>query len=115
MASPKDVDNVRWAPDGTLIAAGQGGTAPSQTSNVAKVDVTTMKSRELVRYPYNDTFSAGTVAIQVGREIWVGSQLSRDPLQLIEVDCLNKGCDPGGKHDLVGADFNGKAIDAPSR
>ena len=67
------VDNVRWAPDGTLIAAGQGGTAPSQTSNVAKVDVTTMKSRELVRYPYNDTFSAGTVAIQVGREIWVGS------------------------------------------
>jgi hypothetical protein len=67
------VDNVRWAPDGSLIAAGQGGTAPSQTSNVAKVDTATMKFRELVRYPYSDTFSLGTVAIQVGREIWVGS------------------------------------------
>jgi sugar lactone lactonase YvrE len=67
------VDNVRWAPDGSLLAAGQGGTAPSQTSNVAKVNVTTMKSQELVRYPYSDVFGLGTVAIQVGREIWVGS------------------------------------------
>jgi hypothetical protein len=67
------VDNVRLMPDGSLLAAGQGGTAPSQTSNVAKVDMSAMKSRELVRYPFNDTFSTGTVAIQVGREIWVGS------------------------------------------
>lgn len=67
------VDNVRWAPDGSLLAAGQGGTAPSQTSNVARVNTTTMKSQELVRYPYSDTFSLGTVAIQVGREIWVGT------------------------------------------
>ena len=67
------VDNVRMAPDGSLLAAGQGGTAPSQTSHVAKVDLTAMKSRELVRYPFSDTFSMGTVAIQVGREIWVGS------------------------------------------
>src|SRR5436853_1372204 len=41
------VDNVRWAPDGSLLAAGQGGTAPSPTSHVAKVNVTTMKSQEL--------------------------------------------------------------------
>src|SRR5205807_9596334 len=32
------VDNLRWAPDGTLLAAGQGGIAPSQTSNGVKVD-----------------------------------------------------------------------------
>ena len=32
------LDNLRWAPDGTLLAAGQGGTAPSQTSNVVKVN-----------------------------------------------------------------------------
>jgi hypothetical protein len=32
-----------------------------------------MKATELVRYPYNDTFSAGTVAIQIGRQIWVGA------------------------------------------
>jgi hypothetical protein len=67
------VDNVRWAPDGTLLAAGQGGTAPSQTSNVARVDVKTMKAQEIVRHPNSDVFSAGTVAIQVAREIWVGS------------------------------------------
>ena len=67
------VDNVRWAPDGSLLAAGQGGTAPSQTSHVAKVNTTTMKFQELVRYPYGDAFSLGTGAIQVGKEIWLGS------------------------------------------
>jgi hypothetical protein len=66
------VDNLRWAPDGALLAAGQGGTAPSQTSNVVKVDPNTLKFQELVRYPYNDAFNAGTVAIQLGKELWVG-------------------------------------------
>jgi hypothetical protein len=67
------VDNVRWAPDGSLLAAGQGGTAPSQASHVARVNMTTMTSRELVRYPFSDVFAMGTVAIEVGREIWVGT------------------------------------------
>jgi hypothetical protein len=67
------VDNLRWAPDGALLAAGQGGTAPSQTSNVVKVDPNTLKFQELVRYPYSDAFSSGTVAIQIGKELWVGS------------------------------------------
>jgi len=66
------VDNLRWAPDGALLAAGQGA-APSQTSNVARVDPNTMKFQELVRYPNSDVFSAGTVAIQIGKELWVGS------------------------------------------
>jgi hypothetical protein len=67
------VDNLRWAPDGMLLAAGQGGTAPSQTSNVAKVDPSTLQFRELVRYPYSNALSTGTVAIQMGKELWVGS------------------------------------------
>ena len=67
------VDNVRWGPDDTLLAAGQGGTAPSQTSNVAKVDPTSLKVQELVRHPYGEVLTAGTVAIQIGKEIWVGS------------------------------------------
>ena len=66
------MDNLRWAPDGALLAAGQGA-APSQTSNVARVDPNTMKFQELVRYPNSDVFSAGTVAIQIGKELWVGS------------------------------------------
>jgi len=67
------VDNLRWAPNGALLAAGQGGTAPSQTSNVVEVDPATLKFKELVRYPYTDPFTVSTVAIQVGRELWVGS------------------------------------------
>ena len=67
------LDNLRWAPDGTLFAAGQGGTAPAGISYVAKVDPNTMKVRQVVEYPYNEVFSVGTVAIQVGNEIWVGS------------------------------------------
>ena len=67
------VDNIRWAPDGTLLAAGQGGVAPSQTSNVARVDPKTLKFEELVRYPNNASFASGTVAIQIGPELWVGS------------------------------------------
>jgi hypothetical protein len=32
-----------------------------------------LKFQEIVRYPYNDAFSSGTVAIQIGKELWVGS------------------------------------------
>ena len=67
------VDNIRWAPDGTLLAAGQGGVAPMQTSNVARVDPKTLKFEELLRYPNNDSFGFGTVAVQIGAELWVGS------------------------------------------
>jgi len=68
------LDNLRWAPDGMLLAAGQE--VPAQgiaTSRVSKIDPNTLKVREVVRYPYNDVFSLSTGAIQVGKEIWVGS------------------------------------------
>ena len=71
------VDNLRWASDGSLLAAGQGGTAPSQTSNVAKVDPNTLTVKELIRYPYNDVFRGSTTAIQIGKEIWVSSHGER--------------------------------------
>src|SRR5207247_11202071 len=61
------VDNLRWAPDGTLLAAGQGGTAPSQTSNVVKVDPATLKFQELVRSPSIEAFGVTTVAIEIGK------------------------------------------------
>jgi len=68
------LDNLRRAPDGSLLAAGQE--VPPQgiaTSRVSKIDPNTLKVREVVRYPYNDVFSLSTGAIQVGKEIWVGS------------------------------------------
>jgi len=67
------VDNVRMMPDGSILAAGQGGAAPAQTSHVGRWNPKTMKFQELIRYPYGDAFSFGTVAIQVGKEIWVGA------------------------------------------
>jgi sugar lactone lactonase YvrE len=67
------VDNVRMTPDGSILAAGQGGAAPAQTSHVGRWNPKTMTFQELIRYPYGDAFSFGTVAIQVGKEIWVGA------------------------------------------
>ena len=67
------LDNLRWAPDGTLIAAGQGGAAPSQTSNVAKINPGTLKVQELVRHSDIEGFGVTTVAIQVAKELWLGS------------------------------------------
>jgi DNA-binding beta-propeller fold protein YncE len=63
------VDNIRFAPDGSIYAAGQG----QQTSNVVKVDPNTLKVTELINQPNNPQFGSGTVAVQVGNELWVGS------------------------------------------
>ena len=67
------VDNVRWAPDGSLLAAGQGGAAPAQTTNVVRIDPASLKVQEIIRHPNSPEFGAGTVAVQIGKEIWVGS------------------------------------------
>lgn len=79
------IDNVRWGPDGSLLAAGHHGDTPeaifeclgqgqcdSVTSRVAQVDPESLEAEEIVRYPSNNVLPLGTVAIQVGDEIWVG-------------------------------------------
>lgn len=82
------VDNVRWAPDGSLFVAGQGGPdgfgrgqargtpgAPpiGPTSVVGKVDPKTLKYQEIINYPSSAEVSFATVAVQIGKELWVGS------------------------------------------
>jgi hypothetical protein len=67
------VDNIRWAADGTILATGQGGAAGAQASIVVKVDPKTLAVREIIRHPNTPAFGAGTVAVEVGKEIWVGS------------------------------------------
>ena len=77
------VDNVRWARDGSLLAAGQGPAAPAaaprtgapgaQASIVVKVDPGTLAVREVLRHPNTPAFGAGTVAVEIGRDYWVGS------------------------------------------
>jgi hypothetical protein len=63
------VDNIRFAPDGSLYAAGQG----QQTSNVVKIDPGTLKVTEFINQPNSPQFGNGTVAVQVDNELWVGS------------------------------------------
>jgi hypothetical protein len=67
------VDNVRWARDGSLLAAGQGGNAPNFTTQVVKIDPKTLKVTEVVNRPAVGPFSAGTVAVEIGNAYWVGS------------------------------------------
>ena len=68
------VDNIRWAKDGTLLAAGQRDTAPgSQSTVVVKIDTKTMKVQQILERPNVEAFGAGTVGVEVGNDIWVGS------------------------------------------
>ena len=79
------IDNVRWGPGETLLAAGHLGPTREAigecirqrqcdgvTSRVSRVDLQQFTAEEVVRYPSNDLLILGTVAIQIGNEIWVG-------------------------------------------
>ena len=85
------IDNVRRAPNDTLFAAGHLGRTREQirdcirdrdcdgvTSRVSHVDPEQMTARQIVEYPSNDLLILGTVAIQVGDEIWVGGVAEGD-------------------------------------
>lgn len=65
------VDNVRWAPDGSLLVAGvTAAPGPSQSSVLVKMDPKTLKFQALVRHPTSGVFKGGTVAVEIGREFW---------------------------------------------
>ena len=85
------IDNVRWGPGETLLAAGHVGPARASigqcirqgqcdgvTSRVSQIDLRSFTAEEVVRYPSNDLLILGTVAIQVGDEIWVGGVAEGD-------------------------------------
>jgi sugar lactone lactonase YvrE len=69
------LDNLRWAPDGALFAAGQGVVpdTPAGMSCIDKIDPKTLRVEALVRYPANDVFGGSTAAIQVGNDLWAGA------------------------------------------
>ena len=66
-------DNMRWAPDGSLLVAGQGGSGQTQTTRIVKINPETLRVTDVETRPNTLEFSGGTVAIQVGRELWIGS------------------------------------------
>jgi len=65
------VDNIRWAADGSLLATGQARQPPETV--IVKIDPKTLKVTELLRRPPVGGFGAGTVAVEVGKTLWVGS------------------------------------------
>jgi len=93
-----NIDNVHWAPDGTILAAGHTGPTPRSigeciartgcdgiVSYVARVDVEAMTQERIFEYDNLDYMKVGTVAIEVGDELWVGqvaggTRIARVPL-----------------------------------
>lgn len=80
------VDNLTWSASGRLLAAGTYGSSMQEfleghfsrnprlgiRSRVISVDPETLAADELIDYG-PETFGAATTALQVGREIWVGT------------------------------------------
>jgi len=64
------VDNIRWARDGSILAAGQGA---GQTTTIVKVDPKTLTVKPILNRPGGNGFGAGTVAVEAGGSYWVGS------------------------------------------
>lgn len=84
-------DNIHWNVDGTLLVAGQGGgdigrlqecmELPSHygkacsdiTAEVVRLDPKTLKVSHVLSFPGRARLSIATVALQVGKEIWISS------------------------------------------
>lgn len=89
-------DNIRWQSDGSLLSAGHYAPTIARATEclrkycadaaarVARLDPRTMKAQEIVNYPSSDSFFGATAALQVGKEIWIGSvrgdRVARYPL-----------------------------------
>lgn len=77
LAMPFRIDNLRRMADGSLLAAGHGGTAlcscPTETWHIGRIDPSALTVQELLRQPYVEGFGAATVAVQIGGEIWIGT------------------------------------------
>jgi hypothetical protein len=67
------VDNIHFARDGTLIAAGQITDPGSRSSRVVKVDPKTLAVRDVLTRPDDAAFAGNTTAIEVGEDLWLGS------------------------------------------
>ena len=65
-------DNVRWSPDGQLFVTGQVLDQPAST-RIVKIHPDTLKVTEVLNRPNTPEFSNGTVTVQIGKELWVGT------------------------------------------
>jgi hypothetical protein len=78
-------DNVRLSPDGSVLFAaghtdkdGRSIAEPREplreTSNVARIDPKTLEFRRIFQHPAIDGFVTSTTGVQIGNELWLGSQ-----------------------------------------
>jgi len=63
------VDNIRWARDGSILAAGQG----VNETVVVKINPRTLAVTPILKRPGQNGFNGGTVAVEVGDDYWIGS------------------------------------------
>ncbi len=61
-------------PDGSMFATGHTDfQLPTEGFNVARVDPDTLEFSRILQHPFIDGFAAATTAMQVGNEIWLGT------------------------------------------
>jgi hypothetical protein len=63
------IDNIHWANNGKLLGTGQG----DQDWRVVEIDPDTLAVEEIYSQADNPAFNAGTVALEVGDDLWIGS------------------------------------------
>jgi hypothetical protein len=67
------VDNIHFARDGSLLAAGQITDPSNRSSRVVKIDPKTLAVRDILTRPDDATFAGNTTALEIGKDLWLGS------------------------------------------
>jgi hypothetical protein len=67
------VDNIHFARDGSLLAAGQITDPANRTSRVVRIDPKTLVVKDVLTRPDDAAFAGNTTAIDVGDTLWLGS------------------------------------------
>ena len=67
-------DNLRMQPDGSVFAAGADHfNTPQETFHVGRIEPRTLEVSRVIDHPVIERFAASTAAIQIGGEIWMGT------------------------------------------
>ena len=67
------VDNIHFARDGSLLAAGQITDPSNRSSRVVKVEPKTLAVRDILTRPDDAAFAGNTTAVEIGKSLWLGS------------------------------------------
>ena len=106
---PFNPDNLRWSPDGDILAAGQEAEPAyvqltcvstsvetcSVPTGVSAIDPVSLRATTVFERAGDERFGAGTSAIVVGEELWIGSfraqRLLRVPPRALAAPVVREG------------------------